>query len=106
MRAAVPRRSVATVARDLLARQRPAMYSNDLQEHGAGGGTYFRRAVCRGLLMDSGGGEPDRGFRIENEAGASEGDAIRDTGAGLMQASGPFACHKNARQRPFSKHDD
>jgi hypothetical protein len=43
-RAAVPRKSVATVAWDLLARQRPAMYSNDLQDHGAGGGTYFRRA--------------------------------------------------------------
>lgn len=56
--------------------------------------------------MDSGGAEPDRGFRIKNEAGAREGDAIRDTGAGLMQASGPLACHENARQRPFSKHDD
>ena len=53
--------------------------------------------------MASGGGEPDRGFRIEKEAGAREGDAIGDAGAGLMQAGGPLACQENCR-RPYSKH--
>jgi hypothetical protein len=41
-----------------------------------------------GLVDSCGGGEPDRGFRIENEAGAREGDAIRDAGAGLMRPIG------------------
>lgn len=56
--------------------------------------------------MDSGGGEPDRGFGIENEAGACEGDAERDAGAGFMQADGPLARQENSGQRPYSQHDD
>src|SRR5437868_14656492 len=57
-------------------------------------------------MDSSGGGEPDRGFGIENEAGAREGDAIRDAGTGLVQAGDPLACHESARQGPSSKPDD
>lgn len=36
-------------------------------------------------MDNSGDGERDRGFRIEKEAGAREGDAVGDAGAGRMQ---------------------